>query len=134
MKTLLRFTRVKTHWFYALAPYKTCEGVFAIVFPLFLFNALHLSISTVGALTGLISFGAVLGSIFWGYISDHYRIRRAFIVLGCLLGGVCLAGIGWLTNLIGLGMMCFGYGFFLHCPGPYRIGAHYGNHGAVPMG
>ena len=87
MTTHPRYTRIKTHWFYALASYKTCEGVFAIVFPLFLFNALHLSISTVGALTGLISFGAVLDSMFWGYVSDHYRIRRAFIVLGCLLGG-----------------------------------------------
>ena len=116
MTTLLRYTRVKTHWFYALAPYKTCEGIFAIVFPLFLFNALHLSVSTVGALTGLILLGAVLGSMFWGYISDYYRIRRAFIVLGCLLGGICLAGIGWLTHLelnrsferIGLGAMSNG--------------------------
>ena len=112
MTTVLRYTPVDSQWFYALAPYKTCEGVFAIVFPLFLFNTLHLSISTVGALTGLISLGAVAGSMFWGHISDYYRIRRAFIVLGCVLGGVCLAGIGWLTHLVGLGLLCFGFGFF----------------------
>ena len=81
MAIMLPFTRIKTRWFYTLAPYKACEGIFAIVFPLFLFNALNMSVGLVGGLTGLISLGAVLGSIFWGYLSDYYRIRRVFIVL-----------------------------------------------------
>ena len=83
-----------------------------------LFNTLDLPIHTVGGLTGLISLGAVLGSMFWGYISDAYRIRRAFVVQGYLLGGLCLVGIGFVSQLVGLGLLCFGFGFFSIAPAP----------------
>jgi len=118
MTTTRRFTRVKTRWFYALMPYKGCEGIFALIFPLFLFNVLHMPVSTVGVLSALVSLGAVSGSIFWGYVSDHYHTRRAFIVMGCFLSGVCLMGIGWVTQLVWIALLCVAFGFFSIAPAP----------------
>lgn len=118
MATTRRFTRAKTRWFYALMPYKGCEGIFALIFPLFLFNVLHVPVSTVGVLSALVSLGAVSGSVFWGYVSDHYHTRRTFIVMGCFLSGVCLMGIGWVSQLVWVALLCVAFGFFSIAPAP----------------
>jgi MFS family permease len=127
MATTRRFTRVKTRWFYALMPYKGCEGIFALIFPLFLFNVLHVPISTVGVLSALVSLGAVSGSVLWGYVSDHYHTRRAFIVMGCFLSGVCLMGIGWVTQLVWVALLCMAFGFFFDCASTHFFHFDYGD-------
>ena len=118
MAPMRRFTRIKTRWFYTLMPYKGCEGIFALIFPLFLFNVLHVPVSTVGVLSALISLGAVSGSVFWGYVSDYYHTRRAFIVTGCFWSGICLMGFGWVTQLVWVVPLCVTFGFFSIAPAP----------------
>lgn len=112
------FTRIKTRWFYALSPYKSCEGMFSLIFPLFLFNVLQASVGMVGVLTALVSLGAVAGAMFWGYISDRFRTRRAFIVLGCLWSGFCLATMAGVVSLTIMAFLCVAFGFFSITPAP----------------
>ena len=121
MATIHPFTCTNTnmYWFFALTPYRACEGIFSLIFPLYLFNILRLPASSVGLLVGLVSFGAVAGSIFWGYVSDRYHTRRAFMVMGCTLGGMCLAALSLFSHFaVAIVPLCFAFGFFSIAPAP----------------
>jgi MFS family permease len=106
------FAHIKRRWYYALAPAKASEGLFSILFPLFLYDGLHLQIGAVGALTALISLMAVPGSMLWGALSDRQRRRRLYLVLGCSGSAVCLAGMGFAGNVWQMTLLCLAYGTF----------------------
>ena len=112
------FTRIKTRWFYALAPYKAADGVFSLLFPLFLMNVLDMRVGTVGVLTALVSLTAVSGSMFWGYLSDRRHLRRPLLVLGCTGSALCLAGMGLAWSMPHMILLCLAYGALSIAPAP----------------
>jgi MFS family permease len=112
------FTRIKTRWFYALAPYKAADGVFSLLFPLFLLNVLDMQVGTVGVLTALVSLTAVSGSMFWGYLSDRRHLRRPLLVLGCTGSALCLAGMGLAWSMPQMILLCLAYGALSIAPAP----------------
>jgi MFS family permease len=114
----LSFSHLQSRWYYALIPHRAGEGILSIVFPLFLLHIIQVQVGTVGVLSGLISCTAMVGAMFWGYMSDRYRLHRSIMVLGCLLSGLCLIGMGFADSLSQLIIWCFIYGFFSIAPAP----------------
>lgn len=68
-------------WFYSFIPFKIATGGASILLPLYLLS-LGGGASDVGVMNALASFASMVGTLFWGNLSDRTLKRRAFISLG----------------------------------------------------
>ncbi len=118
MPPLRLYTRVKTRWFYALWPFKAGDATFSILLPLFLATVMQADVGIVGLLTTCSSLAAVIGSMFWGYLTDRHHRRRRYIVLGCVGSAACLFGMAFARTVPQMALLCLGYGLFSIAPAP----------------
>jgi MFS family permease len=84
-----------------------------------------LTMEQTGLVGGMILIAGIIGAIIWPPLSDRFRKRKAFLLLGmlCMIPG--LVGLTFLTGYLSLLISAFVFGFFfLGAGGP--VGFQYG--------
>ncbi|MGD9049791.1 MAG: MFS transporter [Anaerolineae bacterium] len=82
-------------WFYAIIPYRLSVGLTSTLLPLFVVQVVGGNVADVGVVAALGPLVGVPAAIFWGNLSDRWRRRRPFLILGFL-------GYAVFTILLGL--------------------------------
>lgn len=82
-------------WFYAIIPYRLSVGLTSTLLPLFVVQVVGGTVADVGIVTALGPLVGVPAAVFWGNLSDRWRRRRPFLILGFL-------GYAVFTVLLGL--------------------------------
>ncbi|AIF69615.1 hypothetical protein PAP_06075 [Palaeococcus pacificus DY20341] len=100
------------NWFYSFVPFKIATGGSSVLMPLYLLQ-LGGSAQLVGVMNSLASLASMIGTLFWGRLSDKTLKRRLFITLGFSSVSIflaLLAIVGSAGELIILNTL---YAFFL---------------------
>lgn len=84
---------------------------------IYLVSDLHIDEGTVGTVVSMYGFGAILGCLFGGALSDRFG-RQPMIVIGELGAAAILVAIAFLTSPVALGAALFAYGAVASLPSP----------------
>ena len=84
---------------------------------IYLVSDLHIDEGTVGTVVSMYGFGAILGCLFGGALSDRFG-RQPMIVIGELGAAAMLVAIAFLTDPLTLGAALFAYGAVASLPSP----------------
>ncbi|WP_048149764.1 MFS transporter [Palaeococcus ferrophilus] len=104
--------RAKNRWFYSFIPFKVATGGSSVVIPLYVL-ALGGSGADVGIANAVSGFASMVGSVFWGNLSDRLLRRRVFITLGFASVSAFLALFAITGSLTEFIVMNGIYAFFL---------------------
>lgn len=89
-------------WYAAFLMANLVMGTSSVLVPLKLDRVLELGPSQLGILSTLASAAAVLGSLFWGRLSDVAHRRKAFVVLSYVMVGAAHVGLAVSTSFVGM--------------------------------
>ena len=80
-------------WYFAVGLANLALGTSSVLIPLSVAKVFDHSVGAVGLLASLASLVGVLGSLFWGRLSDAAHRRKPFIILGYAAAGLCFLGV-----------------------------------------
>lgn len=86
---------------------------------IYLVSALRLDESVVGTVVAMYGFGAIIGCLFGGTLSDRFG-RQSMIIIGEIGAAAALLVVSVLTDPVSLGAALFVYGAFASLPSPAR--------------
>lgn len=84
---------------------------------IYLVSALHLGEGVVGAVVAMYGFGAIIGCLFGGALSDRFG-RQSMIIIGEIGAAAALLVVSVLADPVALGAALFVYGAFASLPSP----------------
>ena len=84
---------------------------------IYLVSALHIDEGVVGAVVSMYGFGAIIGCLFGGTLSDRFG-RQSMIVIGEIGAATSLLATSALTAPVPIGVALFVYGAFASLPSP----------------
>lgn len=84
---------------------------------IYLVSSLHIDEGVVGSVVSMYGFGAIIGCLFGGALSDRFG-RQPMIVIGEVSAAAMLVAIAHLTDPIALGAALFVYGAVASLPSP----------------
>lgn len=84
---------------------------------IYLVSALHLDEGVVGAVVAMYGFGAIIGCLFGGALSDRFG-RQSMIIIGEIGAAAALLVVSVLVDPVALGAALFVYGAFASLPSP----------------
>ena len=84
---------------------------------IYLVSALHLDEGVVGAVVAMYGFGAIIGCLFGGALSDRFG-RQSMIIIGEIGAAAALLVVSVLADPVALGAALFVYGAFASLPSP----------------
>lgn len=84
---------------------------------IYLVSALHIDEGVVGAVVSMYGFGAIIGCLFGGTLSDRFG-RQSMIVIGEIGAAASLLATSALTAPVPIGAALFVYGAFASLPSP----------------
>lgn len=84
---------------------------------IYLVSALHIDEGVVGAVVAMYGFGAIIGCLFGGTLSDRFG-RQSMIIIGEIGAAIALLVVSALADPIALGATLFVYGAFASLPSP----------------
>jgi len=87
-------------WFLGYFLSNLAGGITSPLIPMYVLIYLHSNVFYVGLTSALVSAAGVPFLIFWGNISDRLGLRKVFILLGFLGGGVSLLGIAFANSVL----------------------------------
>ncbi len=87
-------------WFLGYFLSNLAGGITSPLIPMYVLIYLHSNVFYVGLTSALVSAAGVPFLIFWGNISDRLGLRKFFILLGFLGGGVSLLGIAFANSVL----------------------------------
>ena len=87
-----------SRWFYSYLPQGIAGGATSPLIPLFAY-ALGASLADVGIIAAATSIASVPAFMLWGSLSDHLKVRKAFLILGFLGTAVSLLAMAACANL-----------------------------------
>ncbi|WP_456394633.1 MFS transporter [Thermococcus sp.] len=99
-------------WFYSFIPFKIATGGSSLLIPLYLLG-LGGSAKDAGLLVALASLSSMLGSLFWGRLSDRTLKRKPFILMGMASTSVFLPAMAFAGTPYRLMFLNALYSFFL---------------------
>ncbi|AHF79474.1 MFS transporter [Thermococcus paralvinellae] len=99
-------------WFYSFVPFKISTGGSSILMPLYLLQ-LGGNAQMVGIMNSLASLSSMIGSLFWGKLSDKTLRRKVFILFGFFSVSVFLAGLSLTNSPVEFILLNAVYSFFL---------------------
>ncbi|HTW76135.1 MAG TPA: MFS transporter, partial [Thermoplasmata archaeon] len=68
-------------WLAAFVPINAATSGFGVALPLLILVTLHRSWTEVAVAASFFNTAVIVASVFWGYVSDHYRSRRNLLLL-----------------------------------------------------
>ncbi len=99
-------------WFYSFIPFKVATGGSSLLIPLYLLS-LNGTAKDAGLLVALASLSSMLGSLFWGKLSDRTLKRKFFIIIGMASTSVFLSAMAFVRTPLQLMIVNSVYSFFL---------------------
>ncbi|NJE07071.1 MFS transporter [Thermococcus sp. M39] len=99
-------------WFYSFVPFKISTGGSSILMPLYLLQ-LGGNAQMVGIMNSLASLSSMIGSLFWGKLSDKTLRRKVFILLGFLSVSIFLTALSFTDSPTEFILLNAVYSFFL---------------------
>ena len=84
---------------------------------IYLVSALRLDEGVVGTVVAMYGFGAIIGCLFGGTLSDRFG-RQSMIIIGEIGAAAALLVVSVLTDPVSLGAALFVYGAFASLPSP----------------
>ncbi len=84
---------------------------------IYLVSALHIDEGVVGAVVAMYGFGAIIGCLFGGMLSDRFG-RQSMIIIGEIGAAAALLVVSVLVEPVSLGAALFVYGAFASLPSP----------------
>ncbi len=81
-------TQGKDRWYYVFFPFRVAEGNTSVLIPLFIDQILKGGVGMVGTVAAVTSLASVPASTLWGLLSDRYKRRKIFIIIGFLGSGI----------------------------------------------
>ena len=110
--SLRRWSSGGERWYFAVGLANLVLGTSSILVPLMVSQVLHSTVADLGVLSSLSSLVGVIGSLFWGGLSDAAHRRKPFIVLSFFavsLGfvGIALGPSFWTVVLANMGLSFF---------------------------
>ncbi len=99
-------------WFYSFIPFKIATGGSSLLIPLYLLS-LGGSAKDAGLLVALASLSSMLGSLFWGRLSDRTLKRKLFILIGIASTSAFLPAMAFIRTPFQLMLLNVAYSFFL---------------------
>jgi MFS family permease len=108
----------KGRWYYAFFPFRVAEGNTSILIPLFIEQVLQGGVSMVGVIAAVTSLASVPASTFWGVLSDRYKRRKIFIIIGFLGSGIPFLLMGLTQNVSQFLVLSLLLGFFTIASAP----------------
>ena len=104
---------IKTpRWFYSFIPFKIATGGSSLLIPLYLLS-LGGSAKDAGLLVAIASLSSMLGSLFWGRMSDRTLKRKFFILMGMASTSAFLPAMAFTRTPLQLMLVNALYSFFL---------------------
>ena len=92
-------------WYFAVGLANLVLGTASVLIPLMVSQVLERSVVEVGILASLGSLMGVIGSLFWGRLSDAAHRRKPFVILSYAVVGACLVGMATVNSFVWLAIL-----------------------------
>lgn len=81
---LKRWWQETEPWYFSIGLANLVMGTSSVLVPLMISHVLHRSVAALGVLSTVVSLVGVIGSLFWGRLSDVAHRRKPFVILSYL--------------------------------------------------
>ena len=92
-------------WYFAVGLANLVLGTSSVLIPLMVSQVLDRSVVEVGILASLGSLMGVIGSLFWGRLSDAAHRRKPFVIVSYAVVGLCLAAMSTVNSFFLLALL-----------------------------